>query len=172
MQCPFCSGLPPLSEESAETPYGVVTGLWFKASDLGPSFEGAPGRDFDGVWAIALVTTFREKKKGGAVLTSHYCLTEGDTVFTLKSRVPLNNHDRDALFGFMKDSLRMTETRGRKQKASIAAIRAVLKRLPKASIRRIAMELEVDHETVRRLIKADGKTLEELRAEARRSFSA
>jgi hypothetical protein len=67
----------------------------------------------------------------------------------------------------MKDSLRHTETRGRKRKCTIEDIRTALRRLPKASTRRLALELGVFRETVRQIIKADGKTLTQLQREAR-----
>jgi hypothetical protein len=86
-------------------------------------------------------------------LSAHHCVTEGDLIFTIKSRVPLTEGERAALFGFMKDSLRLTETRGRKRKHNIEDIRAVLRRLPKASIRRLALELGVTRETVRQIIR-------------------
>jgi len=100
-------------------------------------------------------------------LTAHYCLTEGDTVFTLKSRVPLSDSDRAALFGFMKDSLRIEEKRGRKRKRTIEDVRVALLAAPKSSIRRLALDLGITRETVRRIIKADGKTLSQLQREAR-----
>lgn|SRR5262245_4326282 len=143
------------------------TDYWFAASDLGPNPIGFLLHDFNGAVGMAIAVKFVEKRKGGATLIAHHCVTEGDLVFTVKSRVPMNKWDRDALFGFMKDSLRLTETRGRKRKKTIEDVRAVLKRMPKASISRIALDLGVERATVRDLIKADGKTLGQLRRDVR-----
>jgi hypothetical protein len=84
----MCSDVPPLFEQSAETPHTIQTNFWFEAAEMGPLPEGVALYDFNGVLGTLLAVTFQEKKKGGATLTAHYCLTEGDTVFTLKSRVP------------------------------------------------------------------------------------
>lgn len=102
-------------------------------------------------------------------MTAHYCLTEGTTTFTLKSRVPVNERERAVLFGFMKDSLRITETRGRKRKKTIEDIRAALKRMPKATIRRLALDLGVTRDTVRHIIKDGQTTLSQLQRDARKA---
>jgi hypothetical protein len=167
MDCPFRSGVPPLFEQSAETPHTIQTNFWYEAADFAAHPEGVALHDFNGILGTLLAVTFQEKKKGGAVLTAHYCLTEGDTIFTQKSRVPLDERERAALFGFMKDLLRHTETRGRKRKHTIDDIRAALRRTPKASISRLALDLGVTRETVRHIIKAGGKTLSQLQRETR-----
>ncbi|HEX5084214.1 MAG TPA: hypothetical protein VFY40_19380 [Blastocatellia bacterium] len=165
MQCPFCNGVPPLAEISRETPHIIQNTLWFEAASMGPGPlpAGVALYDFNGVLGTELAVTFQEKKKGGAILTAHYCLTEGDTVFTLKSRVPLTERDRDALFGFMKDSLRIEERRGRKPALNIQDIAAYARQERTASLRRIALHFGVDLATVRRTMRAAGKTLKELR---------
>lgn len=96
-------------------------------------------------------------------MTVHYCITEGDTIFTLKSRVPLSDSDRAALFGFMKDSLRIGETRGRKAAVGIQEIADYARREKTASIRKIAAHFNVDPATIRRTMRTAGKTLRELR---------
>jgi hypothetical protein len=167
MQCPFCNGVPPLLEQSVERPHMIQTDFWFVVSDIGPIPENFLRWDFKGVEGAAVAVQYVKKRKGGATLTAHYCITEGDTIFTMKSRVPLSKRDQAALFGFMKDSLRLTETRGRKRKKIIEDVRAALQASPKASIRRLALDLGVTRETVRQLIKAGGKTLSQLQREAR-----
>jgi len=163
MDCPFCSGVPPLFEQSAETPHTIQTNFWYEAADFAAHPEGVALHDFNGILGTLIAITFQEKKKGGAVLTAHYCLTEGDTIFTLKSRVPLDERERAALFGFMKDSLRHTEKRGRKGAIEIQDIADYAKQEKTASIRRIAAHFNVDPATIRRTIRASGKTLRELR---------
>ena len=96
-------------------------------------------------------------------MTAHYCVTEGDTTFTIKSRVPPTERDRDALIGFMKDSLRLSETRGRKAAVGIQEIADYARREKTASIRRIAAHFNVDPATIRRTMRTAGKTLRELR---------
>jgi hypothetical protein len=118
---------------------------------------------------VPIAQIVQDNKKGGAVLTAHYCLTEGTTTFTLKSRVPVNERERAVLFGFMKDSLRITETRGRKRKKTIEDIRAALKRMPKATIRRLALDLGVTRDTVRHIIKDGQTTLSQLQRDARKA---
>lgn len=166
MQCPVCSGVPPLLEQSIERPHAIETRFWFDAADIyaGPVPEGVAIHDFGGVLGTELAVTFQEKKKGGAALTAHYCITEGDTIFTLKSRVPLSASDRAALFGFMKDSLRHTETRGRKRSVTLDDIRRAWKRFPKnTSLKRFAFDLGVDEATVKRVFHDNGMTFTEFR---------
>jgi len=162
MQCPFCAGVPPLLEQSVERPHVIETRFWFEAADI-PLPEGVAVFDFNGVLGTLLAVTFQEKRKGGSTLTAHYCHIEGDTVFTLKSRVPLNYSDRAALFGFMKDSFRIAETRGRKATVDIQDIANYTRRERSASIRRIAVHFGVDPATIRRVMRTAGKTLRELR---------
>jgi hypothetical protein len=144
MQCPVCSGVAPLLEEPAETPHMITTTFWFEGADLEPLPEGVQRHDFDGVLGTPLSMTFQEKKQGGAILTAHYRLIEGNATLTLKSRVPLNAGDRDALFSFMKDSLRLAETRGRKPSKTIEDVRRAMDTLPQnATAKCIATHLNI-----------------------------
>lgn len=169
MRCPVCSGDPPLFKRQVELTRMIETTFWFPVTALGPMPEGMPQNDFDGVSGAAIAAIYVEKRNRGAKLIAHFCLEKRDLIFTLKSRMPRTGSDRDSLFRFMKDVLRAEETRGRKRKHSIDDVRAVLRRVPKASIRRIALELDTSREAVRRLIEADGGTLSQLQREVKES---
>src|SRR5262245_39476437 len=128
MQCPVCSGETPILENSIERPHAIQTDFWYAVSDSGLIPEDSPQWDFNGILGVPLAIRYVEKRLEGATLTAHYCVTEGDKVFTIKSRIPLTARDRAALFSFMKDSLRLEEKRGRKRSLTLDDIRRAWKR--------------------------------------------
>src|SRR5687768_2837971 len=71
MQCPFCSGVPPLLENSIERPHVIQTDFWYAASEIGPVPEGMETWDFDGATGAPLAVRYVEKREGGATLTAH-----------------------------------------------------------------------------------------------------
>jgi len=173
MECPLCSGVPPLYEQTTEKLHVTITMLWFEAFYYEHVPEDVLNRfDFNGVPGVQTGIIVTEQKKGGAVMTYHYCLVEGDMRYTLKGRVPLDELERASLFGFMKDSFRIEETRGRRRKLTVEDLRAILQRAPRTSVRKLALELKVSRDTVRQIIRDAGLTLTQLQrdaAEARRS---